>query len=269
MLYSIYIKVGNIALKLPINPEEVKFVYSVGINKYNIIGLGEIAEFNNNKLVETQMRSFIPNENTNLITNSTIRAREFVNEINDARENGEVGELIIKREVLDNIAMDCYITDFNVIEKGGEKNDVYYEISFTEWKPHEPRIVEIQQPAPIQIKVPVNETASQYIAQVDRDTSTKPKEEIRVEEEERPATTPEIIRGDLVVINGDGYSLPNNNKQGSNYFNNSKKFSNHKAVIISVCKSDQFPYAIQQASSFGQIKWYFRKESLEKKGGKR
>ena len=263
MLYSIYIKVGNTALKLPINPDEVKFKYSVGINKYNIISLGEIAEFNSNKLTETQIRSFIPRINTNLITNSTIRAREFVNEINDARENGEVVELVIKREALDNIAMDCYITNLNVIEKGGEKNDIYYEISFTEWKPHEPKIVDIQQPAPIQIKLPINESPPQQ--QINRDTK-----EVRVQEEERPKVTSQIIRGDLVIVNGTTYSMGVNNKGKSLAFIE-MKLNNHKTVIIDVDKKNRdYPYRFKSDRKIQGtlLDAYAPIECLTKLGGK-
>ena len=42
MSYIIYFKIDDVALKLPINPEEIKFTYETTINKYEIIGLGEI-----------------------------------------------------------------------------------------------------------------------------------------------------------------------------------------------------------------------------------
>ena len=267
-MYKVYIKVDNMAFLLPINPDEVKFVYETSINRYEIIGLGEIAEFSSNKLISTELKSFIPSENTNLITNSTIDAKTFVNAINDARAVGEVIELIIRRDTLDNIDLNCYVSTFNVIEKGGEVGDIYYELSLLQWRPHEPQIVEIQQPAPIKISVPIQQTGSQYIAQVSGMTNTEVKEtkEVVVKEEEKPTTTSEIVQGDSVIINGKGYNT------AGGFLNLHKVFNNTNGVVDSILTNKAYPYRVKfkgmsAKSDYISISYYFKKESLTKASG--
>ena len=270
-MYKVYIKINNMAFMLPINPDEIKFTYEVSINRYEIIGLGEIAEFSSDKLISTQINSFIPSENTNLITNSYVSAKDFVNEINEARGIGQVIELIIRRDTLDNIDLNCYVSNFNVIEKAGEVGDIYYELQLLQWRPHEAQVVDIQQPAPIQITVPIQTTGSQYIAQVTGMTNTDntkkdniEKKEVKVTETEKANTTSEIIQGDAVVVNGNGYNT------AGGFLNLHKLFNNYNGTVDSILTNKTYPYKVKMKglsakSDYISISYYFKKESLTKK----
>lgn len=280
-MYKVYIKINNMAFLLPINPDEIKFTYEVSINRYEIIGLGEIAEFSSDKLTSTQINSFIPKINTNLITNSQVNAKDFVNEINEARSVGQVIELIIRRDTLDNIDLNCYINSFNVIEKAGEVGDIYYELQLLQWKPHEAQIVDIQQPAPIHITVPIQTTGSQYIAQVSGMSNTEKKQttqdsekvdknvEVKVGEKVKANTTSELIVGNQVVINGKGYQTPNGIPYTSmgqtTNINFEKTFNNVTGTIDSISKLATYPYRIKFPTQYTTLTYYFKKESLTKK----
>lgn len=281
-MYSIYIKCDDIALHLPINPSEITFKYEVSINRYEIIGLGEISEFNSNKLIETNISSFIPDVNTNLITNSRISANTFINSLNNAREEGQVIELIIKRDILDNIALNCYIGTLNVTERGGEVGDVYYDLSLIEWQPHDVQIVNIQQPAPIQIQVPINISGSEYLAMVSAMTGTqlanqngsnkksqseiemlKARDQARINElNNRAKATSNIIQDDTVTINGKGFTMPNGNVNST--LGTWKTFNNAKGKIVSVCYSNQNPYKVNLLGS-ANMNFYFTENCITKR----
>lgn len=283
-MHNYYLKVNNMALHLPINPSDVTFKYEVSIDRYEIIGLGEISEFNSDKLVETQINSFIPRENTNLITNSSISAKTFVNELNKARKQGQVIELIIRRDTLDNIALNCYIGTLRVTEKGGEVGDVYYEISLIEWRPHNVQVVDIQQPAPIQITVPVETSGSEYIANVTAMTQTqkstanqqeemnknpslvdmlKARDRAKINElNSRASASAEIVKGNRVIVNGKGSTL---NKISKTYGGmiTYKTFNNAKGIVESIMPSGDYRYGVKISSNLG-MKFYFSKSSLKK-----
>lgn len=275
MNYVIYFKIDDMALKLPINPEEVQFVYETAINRYEIIGLGEISEFSADKLVSTQINSLLPSINTNLITNSNVTAKTFVDKVNSARSEGEVIELVIHRDSLDNINLNCYVQQFNVIEKAGEVDDVYFGVNLLEWRPHSAQIVDIQQPAPIQIQVPVETTASQYLALVNSnakktENNTKVNamtgtdiKEIRVEATEKPITTSEIVRGDYVTVNGNGYNT------AGGFLGLHKRFNTFRGKIESIVTDKPYPYKIRTNEKSGKsdsitLSYYFAKSSISK-----
>ena len=255
-MYNIFLKIEDVALQLPINPEEIKFKYETSINRYDIVGLGEISEVNADKLIETSISSFIPRINTNLITNSDIIAQRFFEKIDEARKTGQVIELVINRDSLEDIAMDCLIGVFNIIEKAGEVDDVYYELSLVQYREHEPIKLDIQKPAPLPLIIPVNQTFSQTSSNdnsipVRREGTAKASANVSIG----------LSKGDAVICNNKGYAFK------SGFLGLGLKVNNQEGKILNIYKGEKYPYQVSMVvvdknGNKQGYSYHFQKEDL-------
>lgn len=141
--YKIYLKIENKILTLPIPPQEFTIQYPTSHNTYDILSLGEVIVPRQPDLMTVSIESYFPaNKNDALRVEKTWKEPAYyVNMVYKAMENKEVIDLVILRPgaMKFDTNISAVITDFQTTEKGGEVGDIYYTISFSEYREYKPR----------------------------------------------------------------------------------------------------------------------------------
>lgn len=172
---DIYLKFGR-KIKIPVNPDEINITHP-SINKtFQVLDKGEIVVPMPPGLSEVSFKSFVSN-NDEPFTDGSITSKTFVKTLKRAKDNRTKGRLIITRSGLFDTNIRCIIEDFDVIDKGGEPDDIYYSIKLKEYRDYSAQSVTF-----------VNQTEDNT-AQA---TATA----------ERPIETPVLRVGAQVIVNG-------------------------------------------------------------------
>jgi hypothetical protein len=172
---DIYLKFGR-KIKIPVNPDEINITHP-SINKtFQVLDKGEIVVPMPPGLSEVSFKSFVSN-NDEPFTDGSITPKTFVKTLKRAKDNRTKGRLIITRSGLFDTNIRCIIEDFDVIDKGGEPDDIYYSIKLKEYRDYSAQSVTF-----------VNQTEDNT-AQA---TATA----------ERPIETPVLRVGAQVIVNG-------------------------------------------------------------------
>lgn len=129
-------------LQLPVNPEKIKMKWDRKIETVNILNIGEIDFTTGDKLQEISFSSFFPAEyvptycvTADLPTPSSAHSvmsawkSRFANPIKGL---ADPIQLIITGA--QDINMNCIMSSYSSDEHGGEPGDVYYNVSFREWR---------------------------------------------------------------------------------------------------------------------------------------
>lgn len=134
MNYKMMIKAGSLNFRLPVLPEKISVKSSGSQSKFDVLGLGEIVESKGLSLKTVKFKSYIPAEESPV---AIIQALQVQRSAKKPTRLILVGfDLDVNREFL--------IDGFDYYEKSGEVGDVYYEISLTEYKKHQPRKLEFK-----------------------------------------------------------------------------------------------------------------------------
>lgn len=129
-------------LQLPVNPEKVKMKWDRKIETVNILNIGEVDFTTGDKLQEISFSSFFPAEYvpTYCIT-ADLPMPSSANSVMSAWKSrfaypikglADPIQLIITG--VQDINMNCIMSSYSSDEHGGEPGDVYYEVSFREWR---------------------------------------------------------------------------------------------------------------------------------------
>lgn len=142
--YSIYIKIGRKKLKIPVNPEEIEIKYPTDNKEYSILGVGQVVVPRKPSLKEASWESFFPGDTSGPYVNSGADAPEgYVKAIESAMMSKQKVRLIISRHGSYDTNMRCLISSFEAKDRGGEPGDIYYSISFQEYRDYSPKVVSI------------------------------------------------------------------------------------------------------------------------------
>lgn len=157
VLYGIYLDDGSTSARFPVNPiGELKIEHPTENELVNVLALGEIALGRKPNLRTVSFESFFPAVSGAPYTVQEYQSPEWwVSYIKAIQEKAdeEPARLIIDRrsddsgDVFFSDNLQVLVESFDILDKGGEPGDIYYSISFTEWKPHEAETVTLQIPA--------------------------------------------------------------------------------------------------------------------------
>jgi hypothetical protein len=172
---DIYLKFGR-KIKIPVNPDEINITHPSNNKTFQVLDKGEIVVQMPPALTEVSFNSFVSN-NDEPFTDGSITPRAFVKALKRAKDERIKGRLIITRSELFDTNIRCIIEDFDVIDKGGEPDDIYYSIKLKEYRDYSAQSVTF-----------VNQTEDNT-AQA---TATA----------ERPIETPVLRVGAQVIVNG-------------------------------------------------------------------
>lgn len=177
---EIYLQFGGKRLQLPVNPDEIEIKYPSNNKDYDVLGIGQVVVQRKPALKEVSWECFFPARRTEPYVNAGARQPEiYVSCLEKAMEDQQPGRLIITRSGLYDTNMRCIVDDFKTIDKGGEPEDIYYEITLREYRSYAPQTVQI-------ITSP-----EQGMGQADASAET-----------DRPVETPVLRVGASVIANG-------------------------------------------------------------------
>ena len=181
----IYINFGR-RLKIPVTPEEIEDSAENNDKTYSVLGVGQIAVLKKPKLREIKWKSFFPADTSDPWVQDGARSPEtYVEALRDAMDEKETGRLIISRAGLFNTNLEVSVADFTLTDKGGEPGDIYYEVTFREYRDYAPETVSIiQTPAS-----PAEPFEGLAIVQA-------------ITEQERPVESPVVRVGATAIANG-------------------------------------------------------------------
>lgn len=142
MGYSIYLKFGT-KFKLPVNPEEIEIEQAANYETYDVLGIGEVLANKRAKLKVISWESFFPAHSDTFVNSSAKDPEYYIKKIESALKQRTIGRIIISRGGSYDTNMRCIITDFITTDKGGEPGDIYYEISFMQYRDYAPKTISI------------------------------------------------------------------------------------------------------------------------------
>lgn len=132
----------GIELQLPVNPEKITLKWSRKIETVNILNLGEIDFTTGDKLMGLSFSSFFPatyvpaySTTANIPTPSSANAvmNAWKSRFNEPKKGlKDPIRLIITGA--QEINMLVIMSEYESNEHGGEPGDIYYDVSFREWK---------------------------------------------------------------------------------------------------------------------------------------
>lgn len=135
-------QVTGTILRLPVNPQEIKMQWQRKIQTVNILNLGEIDFTTGDKLQEISFSSFFPSEYVltycmypDLPTPESANAvmNNWKSRFNDPIK-GLADPLHLIITGAQDINMNVLLTRYASEERGGEPGDIYFDVTFREWK---------------------------------------------------------------------------------------------------------------------------------------
>lgn len=139
--YRFFADIGGDTLEFPVNPKEYTVSYPTDHAEYNVLDVGDIIVPKLPSLMEVSWESYFPGvpDDSFIQGRGWMEPGDYVQAIRNAMENKEICDLVISRydasggQMFDtNIS--AVITKFETTEKGGEAGDVYYKISWSEYR---------------------------------------------------------------------------------------------------------------------------------------
>lgn len=219
----------NRAVILPITPEDIEITYPGNNTSANIIQLGEITLLKKRKLATFTIKSWFPDDNyyPGIKTSGRFEDSNFyVNFFEKIREDKKPCLFIVYGL---NITMYVSIESFVRERRGGEHEDLYYQLSFKEYKSYSIK----------ELPPRVQEESPEILETIDKKT---------------PILEPtEITVGTTVIVNGTIHS----DSYGSNP---GKSLSNYTGAVNLINKKGTHPYHIVTPAG-GWLGWV-NKEAL-------
>lgn len=130
----IYVKINGRKYTLPVNPEEIQVTHPYVDKTAEVAGVGEILIPQKPGLREVTFSSFLPGDDNDPYVHDYRSARSIAKALERAWKERTICRFIISRSIDYDTNMRCVITDWKISDRGGEPNDLYYEITFREYR---------------------------------------------------------------------------------------------------------------------------------------
>ena len=130
----IYIKIGGTRYTLPVNPEELQVTHPNTDKTAEIAGLGEVLIPQKPALREISFSSFLPGYRSDPWVHGSASARSLAKALERAWKGRTKCRLIISRSIDYDTNMQCVVSDLKFSDRGGEPDDLYYEVTFREYR---------------------------------------------------------------------------------------------------------------------------------------
>ena len=131
---KIYVKMGGRKITLPVNPEEIQVTHPNVDKTADIAGVGEVLIPQKPGLKEVSFSSFLPG-NSDPYVHDYRNPRSIAKAFEKAWKNRTRCRLIISRSIDYDTNMLCVVSDWKISDRGGEPDDLYYEVTFREYRP--------------------------------------------------------------------------------------------------------------------------------------
>lgn len=196
----IYIRIGGTRYTLPVNPEELQVTHPSTDKTAEIAGLGEVLIPQKPALREISFSSFLPGYRSDPWVHGSASARSLAKALERAWKGRTKCRLIISRSIDYDTNMQCLISDLKFSDRGGEPDDLYYEVTFREYRSYgvsQMTVINTDGTASTATGPGANLTqADGQISQVITASVTPVRE----------MDSPQLVRGAFVSINGEYYT---------------------------------------------------------------
>ena len=196
----IYIKIGSTRYTLPVNPEELQVTHPSTDKTAEIAGLGEVLIPQKPALREISFSSFLPGARSDPWVHGSASARSLAKALERAWRGRTKCRLIISRSIDYDTNMQCLISDLKFSDRGGEPDDLYYEVTLREYRSYgvsQMTVINTDGTASTATGPGANLTqADGQISQVITASVTPVRE----------MDSPQLVRGAFVSINGEYYT---------------------------------------------------------------
>lgn len=130
----IYVRLGGRKYTLPVNPEEISVSHPHVDKTAEVAGVGEILIPQKPGLREISFESFFPDSDDDPYTHDYRNPKRLAKAFENAWKNRTKCRLIISRSNDYDTNMSCVVSDWNVRDRGGEPGDLYYSVTFREYR---------------------------------------------------------------------------------------------------------------------------------------
>lgn len=197
----IYVKIGGRKYTLPVNPEEIEVTHSSVDKTEEIAGLGEILIPQKPGLREVTFDSFFPGYDDPYVHDYR-NPRTLAKAFEKAWKARTKCRLIISRSIDYDTNMQCVISDWKVSDRGGEPDDLYYSVTFREYRSY--GVSQMTVVSGTGTTTTANEPGANLTA-----ADGAPSQRVTVSTTTvREMDTPQMVVGASVVLNGEYYHDP-------------------------------------------------------------
>lgn len=159
MSYSVFIKSGGTRYKLPVNPEEIKKTTKINVEKYQVIGSGQVSVPTYQELTEYSIEDCeLPHREMHYMESGGKADPDYyIRMLKKAQKNLKKVQLIYSNGETDDESVSVLVESVEVTEKGGEEGDKYLTLSFLEYKAPSKKFMAVvtpTQPAALQESAP-------------------------------------------------------------------------------------------------------------------
>lgn len=145
MSYSVYFKYGSKKYKLPVNPEEIKRTRNLAVEKYQVLGGGQVSIPSYCELEEYSFEAEFPSGECHYMeSGAKADADHYEKMFRKAQKNKKPVRFIASNDITDDISAMVLVESVEVVEKAGEEGDKYLSLKLLEYKAPGKRYVAVQ-----------------------------------------------------------------------------------------------------------------------------
>lgn len=150
MPYSVYFRYNGKKYKLPANPEEIKRSRKLNVEKYQVIGEGQVSIPTHCGLEEISFEAEFPSQGYHYVeAGAKADADHYEKMFRKAQRNMQPLRFIASNGISDDISMMVLVEKVDAVEKAGEEGDKYIALTLLEYKSPGKRYVAVQTPAAV------------------------------------------------------------------------------------------------------------------------
>ena len=133
MAYSVYLKMGGRKYKLPVNPSEIKKTQKLNIEKYQVLGSGQVSIPSYRELWQYSFDCELPNKRVYYMESGAKADSDYyINMLKKAQKSKKSLRLIYSNGETDDESVTVLLESMTITEKAGEEGDKYLSLSFLE-----------------------------------------------------------------------------------------------------------------------------------------
>lgn len=135
MSYSVYIKYRGKNYKLPVNPEEIKKTQKLNVEKYQVLGSGQVSVPSYQALHEYSFECELPHQEMHYMEPGGRADPDwYLSMLTNAQKRKEPVRLIYSNGMTDDESTEVLVESCTVAEKSGEEGDKYLSLSFLQYR---------------------------------------------------------------------------------------------------------------------------------------
>ena len=135
MSYSVYIKYNSKKYKLPVNPEEIKKTQKLNVEKYQVLGSGQVSVPTYQALHEYSFECELPHCETHYMESGSRADPDwYIQMLTKAQKEKTPVRLIYSNGITDDESEMVLVESCDMVEKSGEEGDKYLTLSFLQYR---------------------------------------------------------------------------------------------------------------------------------------